>query len=323
MAFRFPSVNRNAITAILAMAFLAAAPAAAQSQGAGTNRVLLVGDDWTVWLLSDRSLRHRFAAEGLPDIWETGETVTLPGSTASDWAQPDNLQLIADELAAYPTIEVVQLTFGGNDIWRGTHVNGWRVGMTPGQVEALFDRILTDMGVAIDFILGLDPDLEVLISFYDYPRFNSADSNPLFALMCQHNFWEPMGRPSPWQINRVIISLAERVEASASRLPRVSMVRHEGLMQYVFGIPSQLIPPGQALPPGDPFEPSPAAAMRSGEHCIWLGWEGYAAIAENLWHGFYADFFCVDGDQWQGALLQWPAVIDLRALVQQITLVCR
>ena len=100
-------------TLLLVPSTLRAEPSS--SLGETTPRVLLVGDSWAQFMWFDRSLRDVFAANGRPDIVEVGAVTAQGGTTAAEWTDPAMLQMITDELQANPTIDVVQLTIGGND----------------------------------------------------------------------------------------------------------------------------------------------------------------------------------------------------------------
>jgi hypothetical protein len=98
-------------------------------------RVLLVGDSWAELMWFNQSLRTVFAEEGHPEILEKGDVTALGGTTAAEWTTPSFLQLITDELDANPTLEVVQLTLGGNDFLAGQPGGGWYQGMPDAGID--------------------------------------------------------------------------------------------------------------------------------------------------------------------------------------------
>lgn len=174
--------------AVVAALLAVAAPAAAQS----TPRVLLVGDSWAARFWDTQALRQTFAAHGHPEIVEQGAVTALAGTTAAEWTDPAFLQLITDEVASTPTLQVVQITLGGNDFLDG-EPDGWYVGM-PDQA-AFFARVTADVATVVDHTLALDPDLRVLVSGYDYPNFvESLDR--ILAFLCVP-LWSGMGEPDP------------------------------------------------------------------------------------------------------------------------------
>ncbi|MEO1085111.1 MAG: SGNH/GDSL hydrolase family protein [Acidobacteriota bacterium] len=294
------------LVAVLLSLPLQAQPMLDGAAGA-TERVLLVGDSWTEFMWVNRTMRDVFADNGRPDIVEVGGPTTISGSTAAEWSQPSNLQLITDALAASPTIDIVQLTIGGNDFLDGQPGGGWFVGMTSAEFDAMAARIQSDAQVVIDHILGLDPDIQILLSLYDYANFEDG------TLIGCSGRWGDLGQPTPRQLNQATLDL----EAAISSLgddPRVTLIGHAGLMQFTFGFPGDNIPPGQLLPPGDLDRPSPEESMFFFfvPDCIHLSPDGYYAVGQNLWNRYYEAFFTglVFGDDFEtGDLSSWSAVI--------------
>jgi lysophospholipase L1-like esterase len=285
--------RRRASRITLAAAILAAAaPAAAQ-----TPRVLLVGDSWAAFFWQTQVLRETFAAHGHPEFVERGEVTAIAGSTAAEWTDPAFLQLITDELAANPTIDVVQVTLGGNDFLAG-EPDGWYVGIPdPG---ALYAEIVADVATVVDHTLALDPDVRVLVSGYDYPNFVESLER-ILAFVCIP-LWNGMGQPDPPTLNQASLALGEEFDTLAATRERVDVIHHWGLMQYLFG--------SGTPPPGDPTLPSPIEAMALQADCIHLRTAGYLAVAESLWLSYYqaalTGIFFSDGFE-SGDLGAWSA----------------
>jgi len=280
------SRSRTRIVAALAcIAFLS--PLA----GAQTPRVLLVGDSWADFLWQARSLAETFALHGHPEFVELGGETTVSGSEASEWVDPAMLGLIDGALAANPTIDIVQITLGGNDFLAGEPGGGWYLGMP--DAGALYVAIASDVATVVDHVLALDPALRVLLSGYDYPNF--VDFSFAFCLAYCCSMDDGLGGPAPLQLNSAIVAMGSLLDGLAATRPRLAVVHHWGLMQYAFGFPGAEppIPPGALLPPGDSALPSPIEAMWLGGDCIHLGDPGYAGVAESLWREYY--HFAFDG----------------------------
>gem|GEM_PF-633925 len=270
--------------ALLGLALLVPGISAAQE-----TRVLIVGDSWAEEMWEDGSHATVFPAYGLQDILVDGSTTTESGSTANEWKQGAYLQLIADALDSQPSIDTVQLTVGGNDF-----LDTWNTGFDDKQLDALKDAILFDLNIIIDFILGKNPDIEVILSFYDYPNFVDTLGDIIGALFCEPLF-QDLGEPEPVQINEVALEFESLYEDLADDNPRVHFASHFGLMQFHFGFPDDGIPPGQLEPPGDITLPSPVEAMRDrpflGRDCFHLEPAGYDILVENLVENYYLDRF--------------------------------
>ena len=249
---------------------------------AGDPEILIVGDSWARQVFDDGSLTTALDAAGHPEIGVLGEQTAISGSTASEWAQASMLQILTEELADNPAIEVVVVFIGGNDFLEGMSGGGWYVGMDPAAKEALFANIESDIATLVDHVLGLGPGIEVVLSSYDYPNFVET-LDGLLGFICRP-LWEDLGEPTPAQINDTALLLYDRYEAIAATRPRVVSVPHWGLMQRLYGYPSVGIGPGELELPGDVSLPSPPQAMRTlGADCFHLKAAGYEGISERLW----------------------------------------
>jgi len=272
---------------LLTLLLTALAPPVALAQSP-LPRVLLVGDSWAEFLWFNRSLSSVFAANGSPEITEKGDRTALGGTTAAEWAGPEGLGLLSDEIAANPSLEVIQITLGGNDILAGESDGGWFVGMGEVAQAALFARIASDIATVVDHVLAADPDLRVVLSAYDYPNF--VDGSPLVCA----GLWSDLGLPTPREINTASVGFDAVIAELAASRPRVTFVSHGGILQRDFGFPDRGIAPGQLQPPGDLTLPSPPEAMLGIPgllDCIHLSPAGYHSIAQNLWDRFYRNFF--------------------------------
>jgi len=283
----------------------------------GITRILLVGDSWADYMWQDQVLRSVFLDEGHA-ILEKGDVTAISGSTAAEWASPAFLQSIEGELSANPSIDLVQLTMGGNDFLAGMSGGGWYAGMPPAEEEALYQQVQQDLETVIDHLLGYDPELEIVLSFYDYPNF--VETLVFINFVC-NNLWDDLNQPTPTEMNQLLVELMVRVRTTAAIRPRVSLVEHLGLMQFHFGYPSMGILGGELLPPGDLTLPSPPEAMRlGGLDCFHLNAEGYRVLAQNLYDTFYSHHFCVQPIQLQQAEVLWPAqdVLVLSDLINRL-----
>ncbi len=253
---------------------------AAQAQ---TPRVLIVGDSWAAEMWQDGTHEVVFVSNNVGQFTALGATTTESGTTAAQWKEPARLQLIADALQANPSIDTVQLTAGGNDF-----LDAWSTTMPPLQVDALRQRILDDLEIITAFVLNQRADIEVLLSFYDYPNFRDTRTGLIGLFFCTP-LWNDLGQPSPTQLNAAAIDFIDTYAQIADAHPRIFHVRHFGLMQNKYGI--DLIPPGQLALPGEPTLPSPLTAMRDrvglGRDCFHLSPQGYDHLVQNLYDGYY------------------------------------
>ena len=257
---------------------------------AQTNRVLIVGDSWAQLQIDNNTHAQVFTDNGFADITidPASDGTSDNGKEAADWAMPEQLQIIAAAINANADIDTVQLTIGGNDF-----LNGWNAAMSPMQQLALQQQILTDMNTIVDFILALDSNIEVLLSFYDYPNFVDTISG-VSGIVC-NNLYNDMAQPTVVELNSAARAFEQVYSQIASNNPRVYHVSHFGLMQSFFGFPAENILPGDILPPGDITRTSPLEAMRDFglgiRDCFHLSPEGYTFLVQNAFDGYFHDRF--------------------------------
>ena len=158
---------------------------------AGPDGVLLIGDSWAEQQWDDQAHALVFDALGFGQIPVFGAATTESGTTAADWVQPGRLQTIADELAARPEVGIVQVTLGGNDF-----LDTWSTALDSDQIAALTAGVRADLQTLTNFVLDQRPDVEILLSFYDYPNFVDTLGGPVGLFFCAP-LWNDLGQPSP------------------------------------------------------------------------------------------------------------------------------
>ncbi len=269
-------VGRLLAACLLALAL----PAVALAQA---PKVLLIGDSWAEQQWQDDSHAAVFAANGAAQHLVVGSTTTESGSKAWEWAHPDRLAIISQALAGHPQIDTAQVTIGGNDF-----LDAWSTALSPAQELALQEIIRDDLRTVIDHLLAHRPDMDIVISLYDYPNFRDTLTSLAGIFVCRP-LHQDLGEPTPLQLNTAMMSFEAMLADSLASHPRVSLVGHAGQMQYSFGIDGNA--PGQLLPPGDPALPSPVAAMRShdalGRDCFHLTPDGYDVLVQNLYENYF------------------------------------
>jgi len=264
------------------------------SATAQTTKVLIVGDSWAQQQYSDDVHNAVFDMNGYPDIEilsnAYADAVAIDGTTAADWVMPSELQKITDALINNPSVDTVQLTIGGNDF-----LDNWNLNMTLMEVDALKIQIVTDIQIIVDAILAVDINIEIIMSFYDYPNFEETLGG-LVGLVCTP-LYEGMGMPTPIEINDMALEFTNAFVEISEQNPKVFHVPHWGRMQNAFGFANDnpVIQPGDIPLPGLLDRTSPLAAMR--EHvipfagieydCFHLTPEGYDILVLALFEDYY------------------------------------
>jgi lysophospholipase L1-like esterase len=270
----------------VALLVVALAVVGATGAARAVDGLLLVGDSWAEQQWDDQAHSLVFDAVGQTGVAVYGAATAESGTTAADWVQPGRLQRLVDELALRDDVDVVQLTLGGNDF-----LDAWSTALTPAEEAALVASVRADLATLLETILGQRPDVEVLLSFYDYPNFVDTLGGVVGLFFCAP-LWSDLGQPDPFQLNTASTEFEQVVAALAATHPRVFHVSHLGLMQSQFGFPSDGIPPGQLSPPGDLALPSPVEALRlGGDDCFHLNAEGYDGLVLNQYDGYFEDRF--------------------------------
>lgn len=246
--------------ALLAASMLSSAEASAQ-----TPRILLVGDSWAARAWRSRAFRTALLHRGLPQFEEKGDVTAIGGSTADFWASAEGLARIESELEAYPTIDIVHLSIGGNDFIQS--------GAT-GPVDALpiFVSVLRDVRTVVAHIHAVRPEARIAYASYDYV--NTGDGYALGLGV-----------------------LASAIRLQARNDPRYFLLDNLGVLHHAFGYPGAFGPGETPLPGsypryrpflgGDPRYPGTPEVFVDEIH---PNDAGFVRLAEHAIDAFYGDW---------------------------------
>lgn len=251
-------VLRLAITLVLAATLTLSADAA-------TKRILVLGDSWAEGVWSSRTIRDHLAANGLSAYeeisYEAGSLRTaFGGTTAALWAEPASLSFITEALNAYPTIDIVHLSIGGNDLlW------GWNKTMGTSAENALLDNIETNVGIILDHIQSVRSNMKVVICGYDYLNFvESVDPNNSYYDDSNLVMWSILGNPTPTELNTIMRKMEQRKINAVLARTNVEYAHNFGTNQHynnTYYVPywSSSVPyPGQNVTGSNPsYSPFP------------------------------------------------------------------
>lgn len=252
-------------------------------------RILVLGDSWAAGIFHFKAFEAVFEAHGVADVEVVGAKTALGGSRADQWAanHKGKLDLIAEELAAHPSIDMVHISIGGNDFLRFGLENDVAA-MDPAERAKEWDSICTDIAALIRFIQSQRPGIRVLLSDYDFLSPETIKS------VLKMSF---KGEPGAETFNRIHLELALKKRALAASMEHVAYVHHYGLMHYHYGVPGAAEPktlpfPGKApdyepFPGGDIAHGPSAEAMPDGVHPMP---QGYIYIIDNCFEQVYKDW---------------------------------
>jgi hypothetical protein len=272
--------------------------ASAWAGTADVPRILLVGDSWPGFMQLFRSFEASFTDyPALGGTGQRGSQTTEVGIRASEFNTPQYLDRVRQELLAYPTIDVVHLSLGGNDFVMDSN---WTPTMQPGDLTTFINGVNGNTEAVIDYILAIRPNIRVAVCGYDFGNHSMGNG----ATIAQSN--------AVW------------VQFEHSRLdrfrvkPRTVYIHNLGLMQYYYNI-LLATPPVQAgtlpfpggvaqnytpFPGGDPNYNTPLEALMDDD--LHLTMEGYDLLAHR----------CID--EFYGTWLAYPAVREILPLTADI-----
>ena len=255
-----------------------APPAIAAPLSISVPRVLIVGDSWARYMWDDGSYEDIFDKWGHndklplsrslgddPGPGHSGPEYAVPGSEARQWVDTANYPWIANmvaELQANPTIDVVVLSIGGNDVLTGRPDGGWYKDMDldiAGAEAAFSSRLQSDTFTIINAAKAVRADIDVLISSYDYPNFNVGFWCFYYACSKRNDLSrDPTGDLiTDAELNDMMVTIETERIGWANSDPRISFDHSVGLLHHYFGDgvsgPGVLPHPGQTPPAYLPF----------------------------------------------------------------------
>lgn len=224
-------------------------------------RILIVGDSWaqSIWIVGamDKALK----AAGFPEVTAVGETCALGGTRADQWVKPEYRQKITDALKASPTVDMIHLIIGGNDVLRRIKEQNVFEVWTEEQRVREWDTIARHIKRIVSFCLEQEQVKHVVLAGYDY--LNPATAKEVSVLLGQ-NF--DFGGMTQAQVNECFIEHEKRKRDLALEMEGCTYIQNIGLMQYHFKEPADAPHPGgppdyKPFPGGDPKLPMPDAAF--------------------------------------------------------------
>jgi hypothetical protein len=287
---------------LLLVTILSTTTSFAQCTETPQPKVLLVGDSWAFFMSVDRTINNVFKRWGHSNYtYITNTVIAENGAETDDFLKPDKQSEIQRLLDENPSIEVVHLSIGGNDV-----LGDWNINFTQQQTDSLKLSVEGRLIQVIDFIKSAKPGVKVFWSGYVYPNFNEViETSPLQNNHPFYGTWEGMQFPSFLELNTLLNDFSGLVEDYANNDPQIEFVNCTGLMQYTFGQNTPLgVAPGGTyaagtvpLPAGDPSYPSPANSMRDyflTKDCFHLSAKGYEDFISYHTQKFYHKFLMDD-----------------------------
>jgi len=284
-----------------------------------TNRILMMGDSWSSIPLGFSTFEQNLDRFGYPNIGMYSNTTDLSinGAVTSDFLTPAGKSAVQTALLANPTIEIVNLSIGGNDA-----LNNWNNSMDSLTTDSLLDAIMARVDSIIDFIHSVNPSLKVFIPGYDFANFGEVIQthfSPTSHLF--YSRWNAMGQPDFIEMNKLLTKASDKFAVLANASSLVYYNNSLGLMQYLHGQTTPLgVAPGGTYPPFSvPFPggrmdyPTPKIRMNDYiilKDCFHLNFEGYDEFYQYHFEQYYWDYlrgkvdvsFVSEGNQKDGGI---------------------
>lgn len=236
-------------------------------------KVLIAGDSWAQYMYDDGTHNEIFNKFGHPDYDLLGQSLgsnpgagyggseyAISGSEAREWADMVNypwIDNVINEITNNPTIETVILSIGGNDILAAKSGGGWYKDMdldVPGSEAALFATIRANTFTIINQIIAAHPNVDILLSSYDYPNFNTGFL--CFAYACPKR--RDLSRDpdndliTDAELNQMMVTIEEERISWLGLEPKLFFDNAIGLSHYYYGdgvsAPGTLSLPEQQAP---------------------------------------------------------------------------
>ncbi len=215
-----------------------------------------------------------------PGPGHVGSQYAISGSEAREWVDTANYPWTANVVAALeaePSIDTVMLSIGGNDVLAGKSGGGWYKDMNldvSGSEEAFFARLLNDSTTIADAITSTRPQVDVLLSSYEYPNFNVGFWCFIYACAKRNDLSRDPTNSliTDGELNAMMLNIESRRIAWTNANPRLHFDHGIGEMHYYYGDgvsaagilarPGQYAPDYLPFPAGNPARPSLRANFR-------------------------------------------------------------
>lgn len=204
------------------------------------KEVAIAGDSWGLLACLFHSVDRALLKEkmfGAVTNWNCPKT-TDAGMRAEHWTESSQNKRLLKDLKSNKRIKVLILSLGGNDL-----VKYWNKSFTRDQEQNLFNSIREHIASDISEYKKIRPDLKVVVSGYDYPRF-TADNK----ISAYRNVYKRFGEPTPFELNAMLIRFSrEMIKLSDGE--SVAYIHHLGVTEYYGGQHEVGLKPFQTLPP--------------------------------------------------------------------------
>ncbi len=207
---------------------------------AADNKLLIAGDSWSTFLCVQNSFTRVFEKYKDPRAFNHPgcHLTSRIGMRAEKWLGSSQHRRTLDIISNDKRVKALFLSLGGNDLMNSINKN-----QSTFEQGLIFESVLQSVSRAVRIYQTARPDLKIVVSGYDYPRF--THNHPISAY---RQAFDEMGQPTPGELNRTLLLFSHHMSALTNHL-NVFYVHHLGVMHYFDGNSDEGLPAGYTLHP--------------------------------------------------------------------------
>lgn len=235
----------------------------------GLKEVAIAGDSWGFLACIFHSFDRALLREKMFGVMTSLNCpmTTDAGMRAEQWSTSSQNKRMLKSLKSNDRIRVLVLSLGGNDL-----IKHWNKNLNRAQEHVIFTKIREDIAMAIREFQKVRPDVKIIVSGYDYPRF-TADNK----ISAYRNVFKKFGEPTPYELNTMLARFSKEMTKLSDGGKSVAFIHHLGVTEYYRGQSEVGLPKYATLSP-DKISSKDAPARVGGDLKILNGSQSMAHI---------------------------------------------
>lgn len=235
----------------------------------GLKEVAIAGDSWGFLACLFHSVDRALVREKMIGVMTSLNCpmTTEMGMRAEHWSESSQNERLLKKLKSNKRIRVLILSLGGNDL-----IKYWDKSLNLEQEQLIFAKIREHIAESIREYQRIRPDLKIVVSGYDYPRF-TADNK----ISAYRKVYKRFGEPTPYELNSMIMRFSKEMTKLSDGGKSVAYIHHLGVTEYYRGQPEVGLKPYQTLSP-DKISSKDAPARVGGDLGILNGPQSMARV---------------------------------------------
>ncbi|MFM6927312.1 MAG: hypothetical protein ACKOX6_02555 [Bdellovibrio sp.] len=207
----------------------------------GLKEVAIAGDSWGFLACLFHSVDRALVKEKMFGIGTSLDCplTTRTGMRAEHWSDSSQNKRLLKNLKSNPRIRVLILSLGGNDL-----IKYWNKSLSREQELIIFTTIREQIAQDIREYQRIRPDLKIIVSGYDFPRF-TADNK----ISAYRNVFKKFGEPTPYELNTMLMRFSQEMTKLSDGGNSVAYIHHLGVTEYYRGQAEVGLKPYQTLSP--------------------------------------------------------------------------